>query len=112
MDQCIRRDEAWKEYYTTEMDKLSSSDIGHPLIDIFEKERKADIELLKNNFNKASIIYHDISLSIDPSNLDYGWYLQEEAKYKWFYNKTDSAYIQKKAYENNSSNNIQENRNT
>ena len=70
MDQCIRRDEAWKEYYTTEMDKLSSSDIGHPLIDIFEKERKADIELLKNNFNKASIIYHKLFFVYKP-NLSY-----------------------------------------
>lgn len=101
IDQCLGRDSGWKNYYSSEMNKIGASKQEHPMIDIIEKERQADIFVLKNDIPRACDIYKSIADEVGKDSLDYGWYLQEAAKYSYFINKPDSLYLQQDAYRNN-----------
>ena len=101
IDQCLGRDTGWKNYYSAEMNKITSSTQGHSMIDVIEKERQADLFVFKNEVLKACDIYKSIANEIGKDSLDYGWYLQEAAKYSYFVDKTNSAYLQQEAYRNN-----------
>lgn len=101
IEQCLKRDSGWKQYYSQQMGETISNHQMHPFIDIIEMEREADIALLNNELARVCEIYGKIVSKIDSKSLDYGWYLQEKARYTYLIDKVESIRIQQEAFRHN-----------
>ncbi|KAI3349980.1 DEAD/DEAH box helicase [Clostridium botulinum] len=101
IQQCLTRDEGWKEYYKEEMDKIEDT-INSSINESTKLEYLADLSFKNNDIDKA---YSSIQKLIDTycsSNLELkGWYLQKMAKFKYSLSKLDSMKLQATAYTNN-----------
>lgn len=81
MDQCLKREEAWKNFYVDEMNKIKKEVHARPYIDILKKEKEAEISLANHDYERAKTIYRDLSNNISESNSEEkGWYLEKVAK--------------------------------
>lgn len=101
MGQCLTRNPDWKQYYKQTMDEIQEGQQFHPMLDLLEKEREADISLLKRDLPNVCKIYSDIVNRQKGNEQEQGWYMQELAKYKYHISPSESVKIQKSAYELN-----------
>ena len=101
INQMLNRDEDWKEFYSSEMDSILSSDTIND-----------DFELLRDEFSIEKLYYardynnavESMQKFIDCHNFDLkdkGWYLQQLARYYYQYQKSKSIEIQKTAFKLN-----------
>ncbi|HEY8780292.1 MAG TPA: DEAD/DEAH box helicase family protein [Mucilaginibacter sp.] len=101
MNQSIRRDEGWKEFYKEEMNKIGN-DEGRPIIyEMLSLEREAEEYHFKGNPEKACEKMQKLIDNYCNDDLERGWYLQLLARYTYFINKTESNTLQKSAFEKN-----------
>lgn len=102
VNQCLKRDPGWKEYYESQMDS----------IDITQNERKYELEILSleqkvdrlfasKRYEDAVIIYQEIIDKLINNESDKGWYLQKMAHCKYFFSRLESQELQRKAFEKN-----------
>lgn len=102
INQCLRRDEGWKDYYKSEMNTIESIPMEeNSLLELVSLEREAEKHYLKNNYDKAAQIIQKIIDDNVLSESDKGWYLQEMARYTYHTDKTEATRIQKSAFDNN-----------
>lgn len=98
ISQCLKRDEGWKQFYKTEMDKIVPSDNKLFVYRLLDTERKAENLHLQGNNEKACDIIQEL---VDHENFDdseKGWYLQTLARYKYADSKINAAKIQLRAF--------------
>ena len=99
VNQCILRDQSWKEFYYNEMMKIEDSKINHNnnLYDILQKEKEAYRNFEIGNYENAK---NDIQSIVDIISTDdeKGWYMQLMANYIYPFSKTDSEKFQMKAF--------------
>ncbi|MBU6134019.1 DEAD/DEAH box helicase family protein [Clostridium tertium] len=101
INQSLRRDEGWKEYYKTEMDSIKLEK-SKSLIDVYELEYLADMDFKKFKYEEACKKLQKIIDKYYSNNSQIkGWYLQKMSKYKYLESKLDSIKLQKSAYNNN-----------
>jgi replicative superfamily II helicase len=105
INQCIKRDEGWKEFYKERMDasinKESSS--NNNLLEILELERKAEESFYQNEPETAvNYVQKIVDSYCTDDQIERGWYLQTLARYKYKISKIDSNNVQKSAFKNNS----------
>ncbi|NEQ09948.1 MAG: DEAD/DEAH box helicase family protein, partial [Moorea sp. SIO4E2] len=103
VNQCLTRNEGWKEFYKEKMDSIEDNDGSNiSIADVLELERKAEEKLLINDPENA--IYY-IQKIIDKyygkDSEERGWYLQTLARYKYRISKSDSIKIQGSAFKCN-----------
>ena len=99
--QCLERDVGWKDYYTAEMDSLSStSSTKTDLYAILQKEREAYLSALDGNFLKACNLLREISDKC-ANEEDKGWYLQLQAQYCYQRSKQEAHELQAAAFQRN-----------
>lgn len=101
VNQCLKRDEAWKEFYIEEMNKIGHSEIRKVVLDLLKKEMDAEKKYYHGDFEGAAKIAQKIADSFPASSLEKGWYLQILARYLYKTSKTESIRIQKSAVKNN-----------
>lgn len=101
INQCLNRDDDWKQYYQESMDNIIPILDNHPLIDIIQKENEAENAYRQSDYNVAMSKYREIANSMN-NDLDRGWYLQLAAKCEFHISKIDSIKIQESAHRNNS----------
>lgn len=101
--QCLKRDEGWKEYYSSEMNTISDDDVN---LEIYEQLlREYEIEQLcyRGEYVKAcDSMQKFIDARFKGDSLEKGWYLQQLARYYYFISKEKSNEIQKAAFKENS----------
>ncbi len=100
--QCLKRDEDWKMFYVTEMNKLNEDE--ESLIDytILEKEREIEKNFLQGEFAKAfELTQRFIDTNNNLSDYDKGWYLQQLARYSYYIDKSKYNNLQKSAFKLN-----------
>lgn len=101
VNQSLKRDEGWKEFYKEEMNKL------YPTENETNLYKKLEIEKLCESyyyFDDNVSAYNAMQIFIDESKLDdqeKGWYLQMLARYNYCTNKSESNIQQKSAFKNN-----------
>ena len=105
INQCVKRDDGWKEFYKEKMDANingSPSSTGK-ILEILELERKAEESFYQNDPENA---VYDVQKIIDSycteDQSERGWYLQILARFKYKISKVDSNHTQKSAFKNNS----------
>lgn len=100
IDQCLNRDDGWKQYYLESMDNIKQNLDNHPLLDIIQKEYEAETAYRKSDYDKAVLKYRELANSMNV-DLEKGWYLQLAAKCEYHRSKIDSIKIQESAHRNN-----------
>jgi len=101
LNQCLSRDDGWKEFYKEQMDKVNSNIETQIDYKIIEKEKLADEYFYNSNFEKASECIQDLLDNYPLSPIDRGWFLQKLAKYRYSISKTESNQMQLSAFNQN-----------
>lgn len=101
INKCLKRDEGWKEYYSQSMDGINQSVKKDKLYDLISLEKKAEDFYLKNDAERACIVIQDICDNYVDNEMEKGWYLQLQARYKYFISKVESNRLQKSAFQVN-----------
>ncbi|WP_310602358.1 DEAD/DEAH box helicase family protein [Anaerosporobacter sp.] len=103
INQCLRRDVDWKEYYKEEMNTLIPKTNDYSMLNVFEMECKAEQFYKEKKYDKATEILQNI---IDKNFTDdfqqKGWYLQKIARYLFGTDQAKSIHYQTIAHKNNS----------
>lgn len=106
IEQCLNRDEGWKEFYKERMDNNQYNnkiDDDSHLLEVLELEQKAEIAFRKNELDKAiNCINLIINNYCQNNDREKGWYLQILARYEYKQSKTNSNATQKSANKINS----------
>ena len=96
VEQCINRDEGWKEFYRQRMDNFNTnSHTSNHLVSAI-KERKAELYFKNREHDKALRVIQE--LIDDADETDKGWYHQLFATCAYHYDKEKSSSSQKKAH--------------
>lgn len=98
LTQLIQRDEGWKSFYSSEMDKIESSDQNNNVYEKLELERDAEELYYNDELEKASNVMQKL---IDNFPEERHWYLQSLAKYTYGISKADSNELQISAFKKN-----------
>ncbi|MGO2242255.1 MAG: DEAD/DEAH box helicase family protein [Halomonas sp.] len=101
VNQCLNRNEDWKEFYKQKMDELNPvlGDYNH--LKLFEAEKSAENHYRNGRYTTA---VNTLQAAIDTSIMngkDKAWYLQQLARLIYPFDKVESAKYQKAAFENN-----------
>jgi hypothetical protein len=98
MNQCLRRDAAWKAFYAEQMETVGQEEVSKIGLELFARELKA--ELLHQNGDSQAAVKALQSLIDDCVKTDeeLGWYLQEMARYTLSFNATESNALQRHAH--------------
>lgn len=103
INQCLKRDEGWKEYYSMEMDTIPVEDnnSNSQIYDILLLEREAEESYISGDFEKACSKIQKIIDGYANNELEKGWYMQFLARYKYSISKSEANKIQKSAFKLN-----------
>jgi|SRR6266480_718089 len=99
VNQCLDRDDGWKEYYKVKMNELKSEKPRREYLDRAVSEREAEILFHQGLNHKAVDVLETLVHTADAS--DKGWYLQLKAAYLYPTDTTSSIDSQIKAYSEN-----------
>jgi len=106
LNQCLTRDESWKNFYSESMDSIKQENIEKLKADeIIIMERNAETLFNDGEYDEASntlqslIDKHSDSLSKNEK----GWYLQEMSRYLYSKNRIEGMALQVKAHRANKS---------
>lgn len=101
IQKCVKRDEAWKEFYVEQMDALEPVEVKSRGLEIFEKELEAENEYQTGNVDKAVRILQTLADRREVITAEKGFYLQEMARYRYGSSKLDSNKLQQSAHKKN-----------
>jgi len=102
INQCLKRDPGWKEFYESEMDSIDDDEMNRETeLEILSLEQKADTFFLCERYEDAVRVYQDILDKIKLDDSERGWYLQKKAHCKYFSSKLESQKLQRGAFERN-----------
>lgn len=99
--QCLKRDAGWKAFYTEKMDTVSLHRPYGKVLSIFKAELSAELAFLGGDGGKASAIIQDLLDKEIKDPDEYGWYLQERARYMFGVSKAESNKLQLHAHKRN-----------
>ncbi len=104
ISQCINRDENWKSYYIEQMNEISDTNNFFDDFELLESEKNAEEYFRQNEYKKAADQIQKLIDKLPSENkIERGWYLQQKAKYTYFYNKSEATILQKTAFKQNKS---------
>ncbi|GHT36642.1 DEAD/DEAH box helicase [Bacteroidia bacterium] len=101
INQSLKRDEGWKEFYKEEMDKIQKDGNISDIYDILQLETEAESANFKENNEVACEKIQTLIDKYINNDFERGWYLQILARYKYFISKVESNKIQKSAFDYN-----------
>lgn len=102
MNQCLNRDEGWKNYYYSEMDSIERDSINEEILSILQLEKIAEDNYAKGNIDiSISSLRKIIEEYVCDEESEKGWYLQEMARYTYTSDKVQSDKLQIEAHKKN-----------
>lgn len=104
INQCLKRDEGWKEFYKEKMDSIINEQKSskNKILEILDLERKAEESFYQNDPESAvNQIQKIIDTYCTKDESEQGWYLQTLARFKYKISKIDSNKVQKSAFKKN-----------
>jgi len=99
INQCLKREEGWKNYYKSKMSKFEQKKLEKSFVDRSLLERNAEKHYQHGRVQKAVEEIQNLIKISDKSDL--GWLLQLKATYLFSQNKTKSMDAQIKAHTEN-----------
>jgi replicative superfamily II helicase len=101
VNQCLRRDEGWKEFYIERMSSVVPSTSSGVTLEIFSRELEAEKKYLNGDLDGAVRTLQTLVDEKVNDEFDRGWYLQEMARYKYPQSKEESNRLQVSAHRKN-----------
>ncbi|MEP7336154.1 MAG: DEAD/DEAH box helicase family protein [Acidobacteriota bacterium] len=101
INQCLRRDKGWKEYYEQEMNNLPNAIDSSSVLKIFSAEAMAEKKYSEGNYDEAAKVIQNMLDSQALPEHEKGWYLQEMARYIYPNSKDRSNKFQVVAHQKN-----------
>ncbi len=101
INQCLRRDAGWKEFYVERMDKVTVGEPSGSILDLFQKEFEAEKRYQGGDVEGAIKTLQSLIDEQITDESDRGWYLQEMARYKYRHSKAESNKLQIAAHRKN-----------
>lgn len=101
INQCLNRDEGWKEFYIERMNQVSQAHTSPKILEIFSAEMRAEDKYHEGECDEAANILQGIIDTKVDIVTDKGWYLQEMARYMFSSSKTRSNELQIAAHKHN-----------
>lgn len=101
LNQLLRRDEGWKNYYIQKMNEVKIDKVNKKDLEIFELEKTADNFYLAQDYERAEKIIQSIIDKFSLTQEEIGWYLQEMARVIYPQSKTNSDKLQISAHKKN-----------
>lgn len=102
VQQCLLRDEGWKEFYVERMNALPAPHKKPgQLLKVFSLELKAEMEAQQAAYSRAVETMQQLIDESISDSLDKGWYLQAMARYSHRISKVKSNDLQVAAHKNN-----------
>lgn len=99
INQCLSRDEGWKEFYIENMNKIQSTHKKpSDRLGIFLNEREAEIVAQEGQYTKSAQIIQKLIDEHIKDQIEKGWYLQEMARYTYRLSKKKSNQYQVEAH--------------
>jgi len=83
INQCLSRDDGWKQYYVEQMDKMVATTSVGDVLEIFENELLAEVDYQRGDWTKAKEKLQSILDKNKIAAKERGWYLQEMARYSF-----------------------------
>jgi len=100
MNQCLRRDEDWKQFYREQMDQIGRPGAAPMMLDIFSAELQAETLYQSGAVDKAVARLQQLLDDANFTKSERGWYLQEMARYR-HQDPLESARLQRAAHGSN-----------
>jgi hypothetical protein len=100
VNQCLRRDAGWKDFYTQQMATLSSTAATPHALNILTIELEAEQAFQEGQHKKALQLLQGVIDAPVKTPVERGWYLQEMARYAYPTDKAKSNDLQVAAHRN------------
>lgn len=97
LNQLLKRDDNWKEFYINNMNQIKEIK-ENKILDELKMQRDAESLFLQNKVNDAIDIVRNFLNNNKISEKEYGWYLQQIARYQNRISKTNSIKTQQSAH--------------
>ncbi len=101
INQCVKRDPAWKEFYVERMGATEPEVSPSSILDVFQTELEAELTHHDGNPKQALQTIQSLIDNEIKDDEDRGWYLQEMARYSFSFNKLESNKLQIEAHRKN-----------
>ena len=101
INQMLKRDEGWKEYYVTKMDEIEESSDSTQIYEQLLEELSIEKLFCSGEHEKACARMQTIIDNLKPDDSERGWYLQQLARYKYPVSTEQSIVLQKSAFKAN-----------
>lgn len=98
INQCLKRDEGWKDYYKSEMDEISEKSQELDMYKIIVAEKKAENLYAKGKYDDAVKTIEKLLNDFSFDSNDRGWYWQLMGRYKYAISKLESMKFQQRAF--------------
>lgn len=101
INQILKRDEGWKEYYTNEMNDLVQENVENRLYERYTEENKLEKLFSQGEYELAVKNTQNFIDNFINDDLEKGWYLEQMARYAYMYSEEQSKRFQKVAFKKN-----------
>lgn len=98
IEQSLRRDEGWKEFYIEEMQKIDENSQQPALHEVLQLEYQAESAFAVGRVDAACEIMQRLCDKFNHLPAEKGWYVQQLARYQYKGSKTDSDRTQHAAF--------------
>jgi len=101
IQQCIRRDSDWKDYYTEQMEGIVPRGPNESVLKLYAAELAAEEAYIAGDYASASDRLQQLMDDGHVEQDDKAWYLQERARYHYRADRTESQKLQVTAHKRN-----------
>ncbi len=101
INQCLSRDEGWKEYYVQQMNTVTAQPAPSDVLQVFSKELEAEMFLERGEVTQAVEALQTLIDKHVTDQSDKYWYLQQIARFTFAASKADSNRLQLSAHRGN-----------
>ena len=98
INQCLKRDDGWKEYYKSEMNEISDKIPESDIYQIIAAEKKAEKLYAKGKYDEAVKTIKKLFDAFRFDANDKGWYFQLMGRYEYAVSKLTSMNFQNQAF--------------
>lgn len=101
INQILKRDEGWKEYYTSEMNEIVQESVENRIYKRYAEENELEKLFSQGEYELAVERTQKFIDNFISDDLEKGWYLEQIARYAYMYSEEKSETLQKSAFKKN-----------
>lgn len=101
INQILKKDEGWKEYYTSEMNEIVQENVENRIYKRYAEENELEKLFSQGEYELAVERTQKFIDNFISDDLEKGWYLEQMARYAYMYSTEKSEIFQRSAFKKN-----------